>query len=678
MGTSARQRVCVAALATLVSIFGAGIFLPAFAADGKAFDAAAAFGARPSVSMLRLSPDGQSVLYLAPTQGQGSSAYTLSLSPGAQPKLALAASGKPDRLASCSWVAADRLICVAYALKQDPVLGPVPYSRVVAVNADGVNFRLLSNRDNWHMHGVVLGGGYVIDSLPAEDAKVLMTRVYQPDDKIGTRFGSKLKGVGVDWVDTRDLSSRHVEMPSTDAQLYLTDGRGNIRVMGELPGSGKSMYQYNGIIDYMYRAPGSADWRKLSVYNDTDHTGFRPAAVDPDLNMAYGFKKVDGRLAVYKVSLDAEMREELVYANPDVDVDELLTIGRHHRVIGVSYATDTRHVVYFDPQIEQLRAALAKALPNEGMLRVVDSSTDESRLLILAGNDTDPGVYYIFDRKTHQLQTFLVVRAALEGVKLASVKPVSYPAADGATVPAYLTLPPGAESAKGLPAIVLPHGGPSARDEWGFHWLAQFYAARGFAVLQPNFRGSFGYGDAWFEKNGFKSWDIAIGDVLAAGRWLVSQGIADPAKLGVVGWSYGGYAALQSAVVDPGVFKAVVAIAPVTDLAALKQESASTYSLGYSSHDYISEFVGSGPHLHEGSPAEHADRIKVPVLLFHGGMDRNVSIKQSQTMCSHLTAAGGKCQLVTWDDLDHQLDDSNARTQMLRQSDEFLRAAFGM
>ena len=651
---------------------------PLWAADAKSFDAAAAFGARPSVTSLRLSPDGQSVVYLTPTEGQGSAAYTLSLAPGARPKLALSASGKPDRLARCSWVAADRLTCVAYALKPDPVLGPVPYSRVVAMNADGSNFRLLSNRDNWYMHGVVFGGGNVIDSLPAEDGKVLMTRVYLPDDRIGSHFGSTLRGLGVDWVDTRDLTSRRVEPPRPDAQLYLTDGRGNVRILGLLQGTGKSMYQYNGIIEYMYRTPGSQEWHKLSEFNAADRSGFWPEAVDPDLNVAYGFKKLDGRLAVYKVSLDADMREELVYANPDVDVDELMAIGRHHRVIGVSYATSVRKAVYFDPQTKQLLDALRKALPGEHILRVVDSSADESRLLILVGNDTDPGVYYIFDRKTHQLQTFLVVRGALEGVKLASVKPVSYPAADGVAVPAYLTLPPGAESATGLPAIVMPHGGPDARDYWGFDWLAQFFAARGFAVLQPNFRGSFGYGDAWFEKNGFRSWELAIGDVLAAGRWLVREGIADPAKLGIVGWSYGGYAALQSAVVDATVFKAVVAIAPVTDLAALKQESASTSSFGHSSHEFISDYIGSGPHVREGSPAEHAERIKVPVLLFHGGFDRNVSIGQSRRMCSRLAAAGGKCELVTWDDLDHALDDSSARTQMLRRSDEFLRSAFGM
>jgi dipeptidyl aminopeptidase/acylaminoacyl peptidase len=219
----------------------------------------------------------------------------------------------------------------------------------------------------------------------------------------------------------------------------------------------------------------------------------------------------------------------------------------------------------------------------------------------------------------------------------------------------------------------MPHGGPSARDYWGFDWLAQFFAARGFVVIQPNFRGSSGYGDAWFMKNGFKSWPIAIGDVLDAGRWLVANGIADPEKLAIVGWSYGGYAALQSAVVDPKVFKAVVAIAPVTDLAALKEEHRH-----WTDFELVSEFVGEGPHVRDGSPIENAERIKVPVLLFHGALDHNVGFLQSKRMASRLTSAGARCELVTWDDLDHQLDDSEARTKMLRKSEEFLRQAMGM
>ncbi|HEX4388802.1 MAG TPA: S9 family peptidase, partial [Steroidobacteraceae bacterium] len=427
------------------------------------------------------------------------------------------------------------------------------------------------------------------------------------------------------------------------------------------------------VVSYLYRTADSPDWHKLSDYDYGDSSGFGPVAVDPKLNVAYGFKKKDGRLAVYAVALDGSLREDLVYARPDVDVDELVQIGRQRHVVGVSFATDIRRTVYFDPEIEKVIATLQNALPHSPLIQVVDSSADENWLLIFAASDSDPGVYYLFDRKAHQLQTFLVARRELEGLQLAKVRPVTYQAADGAVVPAYLTLPPGKEDAKGLPAIVLPHGGPSARDEWGFDWLSQFYAARGFVVLQPEFRGSSGYGDAWFQQNGFRSWQIAIGDVLSAGRWLVKEGIADPDKLAIVGWSYGGYAALQCAVTDPSVFKAVVAIAPVTDLSAFKEEHRR-----WSDFAVISAFVGDGPYLHDASPAEQAGRIKVPVLLFHGALDHNVSINESRLMLDRLRSAGVNAELVAWDNLDHYLEDSDARAQLLGTSDTFLRKALDL
>ena len=417
---------------------------------------------------------------------------------------------------------------------------------------------------------------------------------------------------------------------------------------------------------------GSKQWLKLGDYDETRREGFLPSAVDPELNIAYGFKKnQSGRMALYSVKLDESLQEELIYEHPDVDVDELIQIGRRQRVVGTSYVTDVRQSVYLPENVKKLLASLTKALPEQKILRVADSSTDENTMLLFAGSDTDPGVYYIFDRKARNLQTFLVVRAELEGHKLANVRAVQYPADDGAMIPGYLTLPPGREDAKGLPAIVLPHGGPSARDEWGFDWLSQFYAARGFAVLQPNFRGSSGYGDAWFQQNGFRSWQVAIGDILAAGRWLVSPGIADPAKLGIVGWSYGGYAALQSAVVDPKLFKAVVAIAPVTDLEALKEESRI-----FTNFRLVRQFVGDGPYLTAGSPIVQAEKIKVPVLLFHGELDRNVSVRQSRRMAERLRAVGANCELVTWSELDHYLEDSSARAQMLSKSEAFLTHAF--
>jgi dipeptidyl aminopeptidase/acylaminoacyl peptidase len=635
----------------------------------KSFDAAAAFGARPGVADLSLSPDGRSVAYIAPTKGQGSVLRTLDLAEGSKAQIALTASGKPERLGRCHWVSDERLVCVVYGVVKSS-LGLLPFTRTVAVNRDGGAFKMLSTRNDADTRGLQLGGGDIIDWLPDENGAVLMSRVYLPNDHLGSRMGSDREGLAVDWLDTRGLQIKSLETPSKGAREYLTDGRGTVRIIGR--STRGSNGQDSGIVAYFYRKPGSRDWLKLGDYNYVDGSGFEAAAVDHDMNVVYGFKKKDGRKAVYTIALDGSQSENLIYSRPDVDVDDLIRIGRRNRVVGVSFATDVRQSVYFDPDIEKLMRSLSRALPHQPQVQIVDSSVDEHVLLIFAGSDDDPGVYYLFDRPSKQLRTFLVTRGELEGVKLAKVKSVTYPAGDGEMVPGYLTLPPGMEDTKGLPAIVLPHGGPSDRDEWGFDWLSQYYASRGFAVLQPNFRGSTGYGDAWLHRNGFRSWRIAIGDVLDAGRWLVAQGIADPAKLCVVGWSYGGYAALQSAVTDQGLFKAVVAIAPVTDLQTLKEEHRD-----WSDFYLVSDMIGEGPQVREGSPARNAEKIKVPVLLFHAAFDRNVGVAQSRLMAARLESAGVKHELVTWDDLDHHLEDSAARTEMLRKSDAFLRQAIG-
>ena len=638
------------------------------AEPAKPLDPAVAFGARNSTSEMSLSPDGKSVAYIAPANGQGSMLITRKLD--GEPKRALYVDGKPYRFSSCGWVADDRLVCTVYAVVKDPQVGLLPMSRIVAVNADGSNTRVLSSQTNDNSRGYNLYGGGVIDWLPEEDGSVLMERTYLPDDHTGSHLGSKAEGIGVDKVNTRTSAIQHVESPNPDALGFISDGHGTVRVTATR--LNHSEVRDSGIIHYRYRLAGSRDWKPLTDFNTVDGSGMEIVAVDRDLNVAYGFKKKDGRYALYTVTLDNSLHEDLLFSRPDVDVDGLMRIGRRRHVVGATYEDETRKATYFEPGARSLLASLAKALP-QSALRIVESSADEQKMLIFSGSDRDPGVYYIFDRPAKQLNTFLVARDELEGVKLATMKPITYPASDGTAIPAYLTLPPGKEDAKGLPAIVMPHGGPSARDSWGFDWLVQFYAAKGFAVLQPNYRGSSGYGDTWFQKNGFRSWPTAIGDVLDAGRWLGREGIADPAKLAIVGWSYGGYAALQSAVVDSGVFKAVVAIAPVTDLGALKDES--YYFLD---HNLVSDFIGNGKQMHEGSPVEHVDKIKVPVLLFHGAFDRNVGVNQSRRMAARLTAAGGKCELVEWPDLDHQLEDSAARAQMLHKSDEFLEKALGL
>jgi len=641
--------------------------LTASADDVRSFDAAAAFGRRQDVTGLSLSPDGKSVAYISALDGKESALVTRDVADGSQSQLVVSASGKPDRLGECHWVSNSRLVCSVYGVV-DSAAELLPFTRLVAVDRTGANLKGLSTKQNEYSHGVQLGGGEVIDWLPDEDGAVLMSRVYVPDDHLGSRTGSTQEGLGIDHLDTRTLAVKQIELPFKDVVEYLSDGRGTVRIVGRTERSGSGMD--SGVYRYAYRRRDSRDWQKLTEYDSAHHTGFEPLAVDHDLDIVYGLKKLDGRAAVYSISLDGSLTEKLIYSRTDVDVAGLVQMGRRNRVVGVQYATDVEQADYFDPDIDKMMKSLGRALPGQ-QLSVVDSSVDENVLLIYAGRDDDAGVYYVFDRPAKKLKTFLVVRSPLEGVRLASMKPITYPAADGVMVPGYLTLPPGTTSAKGLPAIVLPHGGPSARDYWGFDWLSQFYAARGFAVLRPNFRGSAGYGDEWMKQNGFKAWRTAIGDVNDAGRWLLAQGV-NPAKMCIVGWSYGGYAALQSAVVEPGLFKAVVAIAPVTDLDSLKEEHRN-----WSDFHLVSEMVGDGPQIREASPARNAEKIKVPVLLFHGTLDRNVRITQSKLMAARLKSTGVTYELVTFDDLDHYLEDSNARTTLLRKSDAFLRHAIG-
>ena len=650
-------------------IAAALLALVAIPAQAQQDPAAAAFGARESIESIRLSPNGQRIAYVAPAAGQGSRLYTVDLASG-ESRVTTGADGRTQRLGGCNWVSNERLVCEVYGLSDAPG-EVVAASRLIAINSDGSNIRQLGQTQSFYQRYVALWGGDVVDWLPGEDGAVLLGQLFVPEQRTSTNIERRERGYGVVRVDTASGNTRRVETPRLNAAEYISDGRGNIRIMGMRPPRGDTGMA-GEVINYLYRRPGSNDWQPLGSYNVMSRDGLNPVAVDADLNAVYAFDKANGRTALYRVALDGSGRRELLVSHEQVDVDQVLRIGRSQRVVGASYATEHRHAVYFDPELRTLAEGLSRALPGLPLVQFVDASEDESKLLVWAGSDTDPGRYYIYDKATRQLAEIMLARPQLEGIRLGEVRPVTYRAADGTMVPAYLTLPPGS-SGRGLPAIVMPHGGPSARDEWGFHWLAQYFVNRGFAVLQPNFRGSEGYGDDWFQENGFQSWRTAIGDVNDAGRWLVSEGIADPARLAIVGWSYGGYAALQAGVLDPNVFKAVVAIAPVTDLNLFKEEWRN-----WSNFRIIRDFIGSGPHVRDGSPAQNAEAIRAPVLLFHGDLDRNVGVRQSRVMHERLRSAGRESELVVFPGLDHRLEDSAARADMLRRSNEFLRRALGI
>lgn len=632
-------------------------------------DQAKAFGARATVEDIALSPDGTRVVYLSPGPGPTTAVYVAAVS-GGEAKRIGASDGNPERLTDCHWTSASQIVCQVFAMVGTEA-GLTGFTRMVAFDSEGNKVKLLSASESSRALGIVQGGGDIIDWLPESDGKVLMTRNFVPENSTGSHTADSREGLGVERIDTATLARTAVEQPRKEAADYLTDGHGTVRIMGQIPRTDAGYDR--GTENYFYRAPDSREWKPLSTVDFRSNAGFQPVAVDRDLNVVYGFEKAEGgRTALYRIALDGSLTKTLVYQHPQVDVDGLIRIGRQQRVVGLTYATDKRQAFFFDPAIAKISASLSKALPGLPLVNIVDASTDENTLLLWAGSDKDPGRYYVFDRKAKKLDEILLARPELEKATLAEVKPITFKAADGTEIPGYLTLPPGS-TGKNLPAIVMPHGGPSSRDEWGFDWLPQFFAARGYAVLQPNYRGSSGYGDGWFVDNGFQSWRTAIGDVNDGGRWLVSQGIAAPDKLAIVGWSYGGYAALQSSVLDPKLFKAIVAVAPVTDLQSVKDEA--RY---FTNSAMVDSFIGSGPHIVEGSPARNADKIMAPVLIFHGDRDRNVGVGESRLMESKLKAAGKRVELVVYPGLDHQLEDGSVRVGLLDKADAFLRAAMGL
>ena len=651
-------------MARIAALISVSLAAPAFGQN----ETAVKFGARESIQDISLSPNGKQIAYLQPVAGRATGLYVVNADGSTTPKLILSSDAKPLRLGSCDWASNTRLVCQLYAIS-DKSGQLLSFTRLIAVNADGTEVKSLAQRANDRTLGLNQFSGSVIGWPSDDSGDVLMARNYLPEATTGTRLASSDEGLGVDRINTLTLKASREELPKRDASEYIADADGKVRIMGMIEATDER--QLKGGVNYFYRPVGTKQWQPFSRL-DGKGNGLNPITVDSKRNIAFAFDKKDGRTALFSVKLDESLTPELVLAHDKVDVANSLRIGRAGRVIGADIVTDKRYSILLDPDYKALATKLSKALPGQPLIRFVSASRDENQLLLFTATDTDPGAYYVFDKQTKHLNKSFLQRPELETAKLASVKPITYPASDGTMIPGYLTLPPDS-AGKNLPTLVMPHGGPASRDEWGFDWIAQYFASLGYAVLQPNFRGSAGYGDDWYVDNGFKSWRVAIGDVNDAAKWMISQGFADKSKMAIFGWSYGGYAALQTSVLDPDLFKAIVAVAPVTDLARLKEDARD-----FTNFALVSEFIGSGEHIASGSPRKQAAVIKAPVLMFSGDIDLNVNIGQAKAMDAALKAAGKASELVIYPGLDHSLVDSKVRAQMLQKSSDFFKRVLAL
>jgi dipeptidyl aminopeptidase/acylaminoacyl peptidase len=344
------------------------------------------------------------------------------------------------------------------------------------------------------------------------------------------------------------------------------------------------------------------------------------------------------------------------------------------RIIGGVHGIDDSHYIFFDNELQAHWDAVLRAFPGE-RIDLLSHSDDYSRLLLRVFGANDGYVYALFDWYSHKAATLGKVYEGLESV--ATVRHIAYRAADGLEIPAYLTLPRGRPEAN-LPLVVLPHGGPAVADSDRFDWWAQALADQGYAVLQPNYRGS-SVNDR-FIAAGFGEWGRKMQTDLSDGvRYLAQQGTIDPRRVCIVGASYGGYAALAGVTLDPDVYRCAVSVAGLSDLKRmLHWINANVGRQDNLSQRYWDRFMGvsgaSDPTLRAISPIEHIDAVRAPVLLIHGRDDTVVPFEQSEVMADALKHAGKSVEFVTLKREDHWLSRSATRFQMLQATVGFLKA----
>jgi dipeptidyl aminopeptidase/acylaminoacyl peptidase len=340
-----------------------------------------------------------------------------------------------------------------------------------------------------------------------------------------------------------------------------------------------------------------------------------------------------------------------------------------------SLVGDDQRYIFFDAKMQASWNAVTKAFPGE-RVSLASWSDDKRQLVVEIDSPTVGPAYALVDLNAKSARFLSDVYRGMTEEGVSKIQPIKYKAADGLEITGYLTLPRGKDP-KNLPLVVLPHGGPEGRDTLGFDWWAQALASRGYAVLQPNFRGSEGFG--WsFVKAGFGQWGKAMQTDLSDGvRYLAKQGTIDPKRVCIVGASYGGYAALAGATLDKHVYRCAASVAGPSDLKRMLVDSNRLYSSSNNSTmRYWLRFMGADglkdPDLAAVSPAKLADKVEIPLLLIHGKDDTVVPYVQSTLMADAMKRAGKPVELVTLPSEDHWLSRGGTRLQMLTSVVAFL------
>jgi dipeptidyl aminopeptidase/acylaminoacyl peptidase len=557
------------------------------------------FFRHPERGYFRISPDGKTLAFLQP--------YERRMNIYVQP----IAGGEPRRLTDETardipdhfWKGPERLVYV-----KD--FGGDENFHVVAVNKDGSGLKDLTPFDGVRAE--------IIDQL-RDFPDLLLVGLNKRSKEVFDAYRLDLR--------TGDLVLV-AENPG-NITSWLADHAGNIRGAQTTDGVNTS---------FLYRDGASGPFRTVLTTSFRD--SFSPLFFTFDNKSLYAASNLGrDKQAIVLVDPATAKEQKVLFEHPDVDVDSLAFSRKRKVLTTISYVTWKPQRKYLDAETEKLFAALEKQLP--GYEFGIQSTTDdEDRFVVAAYNDRTPGTRYLYDSGADKLTKLGDIAPWLPETKMAGMKPIEYKSRDGLTINGYITLPNGKEP-KNLPVIVNPHGGPWARDVWGWNPEVQMLANRGYAVLQMNFRGSTGYGRGFWQAS-FKQWGLKMQDDITDGvNYLVKEGIADPKRVCIYGGSYGGYATLAGVTYTPDLYACAVDYVGVSNLFTFLNTIPPYWRPFLDMmHEMVGEPEKDKALLTATSPALNADRIKTPLFVAQGARDPRVNIDEANQMVKALKARG--------------------------------------
>lgn len=517
--------------------------------------------------------------------------------------------------------------------------------------------------ENYHVIAVNVATGKVTDLTPLDGVRAGIQDDLpdDPEHVLVVHNGRDPEVFDVYKVNVQTGTSTLAAQNPGDVLGWSTDHKGRVRLATALSGVDSEL---------RYRDTESEPFRSL-VRTDF-RTEVTPLFFHADNQRFYALSN-RGRDTQALVLIDPRSpdQEELIYELPHHD---LMGAGfsRLRKVLtSADFHTDKPGHHFFDPVSEKIHAAIARQLPGYE-LAWQDATRDEKKFIVASYSDRTPGARYLYDADSNTLHKLADINTALPEADMAPMQPIQFKARDGLTLHGYLTLPLG-RPAENLPVVVNPHGGPWARDYWGFNPEAQFLANRGYAVLQINFRSSTGYGRRFWEA-GFGQWGQAMQDDITDGvHWLIEQKIADPKRVGIYGASYGGYATLTGIVKTPDLYAAAVDYVGVSNLLTF-MNTIPPYWKPFLVKMYamVGDPVKDKAKLEANSPALHADRIVTPLFIAQGAHDPRVNKAESDQMVQALKARGVEVEYMVKDNEGHGFHNDENKFEFYEHMERFL------